>query len=269
MARGVTVVRGSVTAVEPVGGHVAGVTIDTAAGPVRYATSCFVNAAGPFANRLVGLVGASLRIETVLRQKVMVQDVGQVVPPEAPFTIFVDGQTLPWSAADRRRLERTADGRRLLEPLPGGIHVKPDTSAGPQRIKLGWAWDQTPMPAVTNPAIAPEFPRMVLLGATVAIPALARYVDDPAAVVGHDGGFYARVPDGQPLVGPLGPEGSFIVGALAGFGAMMAAGAGDVLASWLLGEAPSERMRAFAPRRFEDPAYLAAIRQGGLQTGEL
>jgi glycine/D-amino acid oxidase-like deaminating enzyme len=77
------------------------------------------------------------------------------------------------------------------------------------------------------------------------------------------------VPDGQPVIGPIGPEGSFVVGALAGFGAMMAAGAGRLAASWLAGDRPTALMGALAPARFDDPAYRREIREGRIGTGEL
>jgi glycine/D-amino acid oxidase-like deaminating enzyme len=96
---------------------------------------------------------------------------------------------------------------------------------------------------------------------------LAAY--EGAPILAHEGGFYARVPDGQPVIGRLGLEGSYVVGAMAGFGAMMAAGAGDLAAAWVTGDVPTEAMRAFSPARLRDEAYLADIRSGRIATGEL
>jgi glycine/D-amino acid oxidase-like deaminating enzyme len=241
--------------------------IATPAGTRRIATTAVVNAAGPFAPPLLRLVGAQLPIETVLRQKVVVADDQAAVPRNAPFTISLDRQRLAWTAAERAELERSPDVGFLLDELPGGIHVKPDDTAGATALKLGWAWDQRASRAIPDPACPPEFPRMVVRGATAWIPGLAAV--EGAAILAHEGGFYARVPDGQPVIGPLGPEGSFIVGAMAGFGAMMAAGAGDLAAAWLAGEAPTAAMRAFSPGRFLDDAHLARIRSGAFATGEL
>jgi glycine/D-amino acid oxidase-like deaminating enzyme len=250
-AAGVTVERGSVVGVHAPHGRVTEVDISTPSGRHRIATDRFVNAAGPFALPLLDLVGARLPIETVLRQKVVVADSRGVVPRDAPFTITLDRQRL---AEDR-------------EELPGGIHVKPDDSLGPDRLKLGWAWDQRPSTPRVDPACPPAFPGMVVRGAAAWIPGLG--TDAAAPILAHEGGFYARVPDGQPVIGPLGPEGSFIAGAMAGFGAMMAAAAGDIAAAWLVGDRPTEQMQAFSPARFTDDAYLAEIAAGRIATGEL
>jgi glycine/D-amino acid oxidase-like deaminating enzyme len=265
--RGVAVVRGSVVGIDRIGDRVEAVVIDGTDGRTRLPTTRFVNAAGPFALPLLAMAGADLEIETVLRQKAVFRDDAGVVPRAAPFTILLDGQELPWTASERLDLSKAGDAR-ILGPLPGGIHVKPDDTAGATAIKLGWAWDQTPSAAVERPVCPPTFPRMVLLGAARAIPGLTRYLDDPP-LVAHGGGFYSRMPDGQPVVGPIGPEGSFVVGALAGFGAMMAAGAGRLAASWLAGDRPTALMGALAPARFDDPAYRREIREGRIGTGEL
>lgn len=273
-ARGVAVIEGEVVAVEASGAGLE-VSFATPSGPRRVATDRFVNAAGPFARDLAIRLGQDLPLETVLRQKVMIEDAFEVVPRDAPFTILIDGQTLSWSDAERRSLEGSAHGRRLLGPLPGGIHVKPDERAGRRAIKLGWAWDQAPAPPEPDPACPPEFPRMVLLGASTMIPGLARYAADPRPTA-HDGGFYGRARDGQPLIGPIPtasrssePSGSYVVAGLAGFGAMMAAGAGAVAAAWLAGDESTPLMRAFDPARLADPAYVQAMDDGRVPTGEL
>jgi glycine/D-amino acid oxidase-like deaminating enzyme len=265
-ARGVRVIEGRVVAVDAGNERVEAVVVEAPDGRQTLTTERFVNAAGPFAMPLVRLVGADLEIETVLRQKAVFVDEADVVPRGAPFTILLDGQTLRWTARDLADVA-SADGR-LLGALPGGIHIKPDDTAGPEAIKLGWAWDQVPSPAVERPDCPPAFARMVLLGATTMIPGLARYLDRPS-LVSRGCGFYARVPDGQPVIGPLGPDGSAIVGALAGFGAMMACGAGALAAAWLMGDEPTPLMRALAPARFEDSSARAAIREGRVGTGEL
>jgi glycine/D-amino acid oxidase-like deaminating enzyme len=266
LARGVAVVEGDVLAVEtrPDGLEV---TFSTPHGRRALSATRFVNAAGPFARELAMQLGEDLPLETVLRQKVMIEDDATIVPREAPFTIFLDGQSLAWTDAERRALGGSAHGRRLLGPLPGGIHVKPDENAGPHAVKLGWAWDQTPMPPEPNPVCPPEFPRMALLGASTMIPGLARYADRPSPTA-HDGGFYGRAPDGQPLIGPS-RAGSFVVAGLAGFGAMMATGAGALAAAWLLGDEPTPLMRAFDPARFSDARHVEAIEAGRIATGEL
>jgi glycine/D-amino acid oxidase-like deaminating enzyme len=179
------------------------------------AAQIFVNAAGPFAREVGRLVGADLPVETVLRQKVVIHDVGRVVPRGAPFTIALDGQ-----------------GSRQ-----GGVHVKPDDTGGPVALKLGWAWDQRPVKPSDSPHLPVEFPREVLAAASTFIPRLSRYGGEDVVVGAHEGGFYARTPDGRPLIGRMGPDRSFVIAGMAGFGAMMACGAAELLADVILGNA--------------------------------
>jgi glycine/D-amino acid oxidase-like deaminating enzyme len=244
-ARGVTVERGSIVGVQTSDSRVVAVNVSTASGMRRISTARFANAAGPFAMPLLTMVGAALRFETVLRQKVVVADRLGLIPRDAPFTITLD-----------------PGGE-----LPGGIHVKPDDTYGLDTLKLGWAWDQRSSAPELDPACPPEFADMVLRGAAAWFPGLSAY--DRASILAHEGGFYARTPDGEPLIGRVGPEGSFVVGALAGFGAMMAAGIGELAAAWIMGDPATPQMGAFAPDRFEDPAYVADIATGKIPTGEL
>ena len=251
LASGVRVIRDEISGVDLTSGRVV------------------VDAAGPYAREVARLAGAELALETVLRQKVVVRDSTGVVPRNAPFTITLDGRSLPWNADERAGLGASAEGRLLLQRLPPGIHVKPDDTSGPGALKVGWAWDQRASEPNDDPACPPDFPRMVQLGASTFIPGLST----ESAVLAYEGGYYARTPDGRPLIGPIGtgaPSGFFAVAGFAGFGAMMAAAAGDLAADLICGEtAPTDVAAAFDPRRFDDAAYLESIRNGTLATGEL
>jgi glycine/D-amino acid oxidase-like deaminating enzyme len=279
-ARGVRVVNGEVVDVDSTGGRIAGVRIATIAEELRLPADILLDAAGPFARDVAGLARVDLPLETVLRQKVVIRDAAKVIPRDAPFTITLDPRPLPWTEAERSRLAMDPESRRLLGRLRGGIHLKPDDTSGDDAIKLGWAWDQTPSPPVVDPACPPEFVRMVLLGASTVVPGLVRYADalanaDPTSglLLAHDGGFYARTPDGRPLIGPAGagaPDGLHVVAGLAGYGAMMATAAGELAADWIAprpGSGTSANL-PFDPGRFHDPAYLETIR-AGVVTGEL
>lgn len=270
MTRGVSVIPGTLAGVDVRAGRIEGVRVATDSGEVRLGTERFVNAAGPFARDVARLTGSELELDTVLRQKVVIHDVAAVVPRDAPFTIFMDPQELDWSDAERRILGGAAGTGRLLERLPGGVHVKPDDAAGPDAVKLGWAWDQTPSLPIADPACPPEFPRMALLGAATFMPGLRRYAEGGLTPLAHDGGFYARTRDGRPLIGPLDADGAFVVGGLAGFGAMMACAVGELAAGWILDGRPSTALAsAFDPRRFRHPGYAREIRAGAGPTGEL
>jgi len=224
-----------------------------------------VNAAGPYARQLARDFGSDLPLETVLRQKIVVRDVSGAVPRDAPFTITLDGRAVPWAAAERKRLATSAEGRALLKTLPPGIHVKPDDTAGSDALKIGWAWDQRPVQPTDDPQIPPDFPRMAQLGVSSFIPTLSP--DLP--VVAHEGGFYARTPDGRPLIGALSDQ-MFAVAGFAGFGTMMACAAGELAAALITGASvDAATAAAFDARRFEDPGYLEQVRSGNVPTGEL
>ena len=237
-ARGVRVLAGEVAGLDHDGGRVSAVRVTTEHRTDSIEASAFVNAAGPFAAKVASATGSDLPLETVLRQKVLIHDRLGIVPGTAPFTIGLDAR----------------DGR------PPGVHIKPDESVVPDGIKLGWALDQTPAEPVPSPACPPEYPRHVLERASTIVPGLAAYLDGELPVVAHDGGFYARTPDGLPLIGPTAVDGTFTVSGLAGFGAMMAPAAGEVATAWILGDPPSSMASAFDPRRFVDaprPAFLS------------
>jgi glycine/D-amino acid oxidase-like deaminating enzyme len=248
---GVQSVRGEFAGVETKGGRVVGARISGGEAN-SLAADVVVDAAGPFAADVARVAGAELPIETVVRQKIVVDDAEHVIPRDAPFTITLDARTL------------RGDSHRSM---PAGIHVKPDDSAGPTAIKIGWAWDQTPSRATDDPPLPPDFPRMALLGASTFIPGLSA----DSRVLAHEGGYYARTPDGMPLIGrvPGAPDGFYAVAGLAGFGSMMAAAAGEAAADAILNSTPDRYDGAFEPRRFTDSGYLDALRSGKVATGEL
>jgi glycine/D-amino acid oxidase-like deaminating enzyme len=105
--------------------------------------------------------------------------------------------------------------------------------------------------------------------ASTIIPGLSYYLDHPD-VLAHDGGFYARTPDGLPVIGQLGgPDGIHVVGGLAGFGTMMACAAGELAAMWALEAAIPDFATVFAPRRFLATDGSARRSPGEAPAGEL
>lgn len=90
------------------------------------------------------------------------------------------------------------------------------------------------------------------------IPAFGAYLErlpDPYV----DGGYYTKTAENRPLIGPVGPAGSYVVGALSGYGVMAAAAAGELAAVHALGGQLPGYASWFAPARYEDPDYLALL----------
>ena len=106
---------------------------------------------------------------------------------------------------------------------------------------------------------------MAQLGASSFIPTLSPELP----VVAHEGGFYARTPDGRPLIGALMTE-MFAVAGFAGFGAMMACAAGELAAALITGASVDAATAAsFDPHRFEDPDVSNGPQREQGRTGEL
>jgi glycine/D-amino acid oxidase-like deaminating enzyme len=83
-----------------------------------------------------------------------------------------------------------------------------------------------------------------------------------------DGGYYTRTRENRPLIGPLEVEGSFVIGALSGFGLMASMGAGQLLAAHVTGDGLPDYARWFVPSRYADPEYMALV-QSMEATGQL
>jgi glycine/D-amino acid oxidase-like deaminating enzyme len=244
---GIELAEGRVIGVDFGSGGVRSVTVSTPNGLEQVETSRFVDAAGPWAGDVAHFLGVRLPIDTVLRQKVLMHDPLGLVPRSAPFTIGLDD----------------------LGGRPPGVHIKPDESIADDAIKLGWAVDQNPQPPNEDPACPRDFPNDVLARAATIIPGLAAYLDRDPGIIDHDGGFYARTPDGMPLIGPLGVEGAYVLAGLAGFGAMMAPAAGELIAGWILGDEPAGWATDFKPARFSGEFDRLRTIPGSATSGEL
>ncbi len=221
-----------------------------------------VLAAGPFVDRLAGMMDLELPVESILQRKIVIPDPEQVIPRDMPFTIFADPQTLSWSDEEAELIDSSPDDRWLLGEFPGGLHVKPESQ---DQVKLGWAYNRTAEPPKWDPEEDLEFPDIVLRGASRFLPALSRYAGDriPTPVVQYSG-YYTRTRENWPVIGPLRHEGLYAVAALSGYGTMCACAAGELCADWMLGDDLAGYARYFHPDRYDDPVVLAEIdRQEG------
>ena len=199
-----------------------------------------VNAAGPFARRVAAMVDVDLPVKNVYQQKLAFEDTLGAVPRDMPFSIDLDSKRLPWTEEEREALKADTDYNWLTEEMPGGVHCRPEGGLRGRWVKLGWAFNQrasNPQEDLANePAIHPQFPEIVMRGAASLIPALAPYVDAPPTRYSHYGGYYTMTEENWPLIGPLGPAGSYLVGGLSGFGSMMACAAGKLCAATVCGD---------------------------------
>ncbi len=265
-AGGARWLRGQVQAVETVAGRVAAVCAATPSGLMRIPTPAFVNAAGPFVGRVARLLELDLPVACELHVKVSISDALGAMPRQAPLLILSDPQTLDWSMEEQAAL-REAGHEALLGELPSGVHARPEGPDDSPILVALWPYH--------TPLVEPEFPlqfeslypEVVLRGLARLLPGVRVYLDRmPRPFV--DGGYYTRTRENRPLIGPLEIEGSFVIGALSGFGLMASMGAGELLAAHVTGATLPEYARWFVPSRYADPAYQALL-QSMEATGQL
>jgi len=78
-----------------------------------------------------------------------------------------------------------------------------------------------------------------------------------------DGGFYTKTRENRPLVGSMGVDGAYVIGAVSGFGIMSACGVGELLATHVMdGELPLYA-NAFSLSRYDDPTYQKKLENWG------
>tara|TARA_Y100001934_G_scaffold169435_1_gene201351 strand:+ start:3803 stop:5167 length:1365 start_codon:yes stop_codon:yes gene_type:complete len=253
---GVTLLRGSLSAVDTNGGRINGVTVETDSGTTEIATPALVNAAGPFTPALARLCGLELPIALEGHVKISFSDPRHAVPRDAPLVIWNDEVALPWSAEERKALAESPETRALLEPFVAGVHGRPE-GAG-DTVLLYWTYEGGSSDLVLPVPYDPNYPEITIRGMSAVIPRLAEYFDQmPRPYV--DGGYYAKTPENRPLVGPLPLEGAFICGAFSGFGIMTAMAGGDLLAAHIAGTPLPDYAPAFLLSRYNDPSYDALM----------
>jgi glycine/D-amino acid oxidase-like deaminating enzyme len=99
------------------------------------------------------------------------------------------------------------------------------------------------------------------------LPSLGAYFDKmPKPIM--DGGYYTKTQENRPLIGPLPVEGTWVLGALSGYGLMAASACGELLAAHVSGVELPIYAPAFALERYQDPDYQLLLKNWGA-TGQL
>lgn len=259
---GVRLIEGKVEGVEVLSNSVKAVRVHGADGPRRIATANFVNAAGPFLKSVGEMIEVNIPVHSELHMKVAINDHLGVFPREAPLLIWTDPQILDWSSEERMLLEEDPDSQILLQEFPQGVHARPEGPADSPIVLMLWTYDTDPVPPTFPIKHDPLYPEIVLRGLTKMIPGLKAYFNRmPKPVV--DGGYYTKTEENRPLVGPLPVEGSWVLGALSGYGLMAAPACGELLAAHITGADLPEYARWFALSRYDDPEYRLMLKDWG------
>lgn len=265
VANGASFVRDRLSGVRSEGGRVR--EIQLASGDT-IATDRLVIAAGPALPEIGQMIGIEFPVLHELHAKMTIRDPLGVVRRDAPFVIGLDPVTLEWSDAERRELERDEDGRRLLDELPAGVHVRPVDLTHGDELFLIWTYETDVRPYVWPPTFSRHYGDVVLRGCAQMVPGLSAYVDGGATGF-VDGGYYCKTRENRPLIGPLPLEGAYVVGALSGSGVMSAHAAGDLVAKHVAEQPLPDYARWFLPSRYEDAAYRALVDEWGPLVGQL
>jgi glycine/D-amino acid oxidase-like deaminating enzyme len=110
------------------------------------------------------------------------------------------------------------------------------------------------MDAVWPPKMDEQYPEVALRGLAAMLPRMKGYFPKmPRPQV--DGGYYTKTRENRPLVGPMGVDGAYVIGAVSGYGIMAACGVGDLLAAHVTGAELPSYASAFEVARYADPEY--------------
>jgi glycine/D-amino acid oxidase-like deaminating enzyme len=219
-----------------------------------------VVAAGPLTSRVAAIAGLDLPLFSELHLKVSFNDHLGVVPRDAPMLIWSDAQRIPWSEEERSEL--TALGREeLVGAMPPLCHGRPEGGADSPYFVGLWEYHREMIEPIWPLPEDPLYPEVVLRGLTAMIPGLSVYQDRiPPFTV--DGGYYTKTEENRPLIGPAGPRGLHLVAGLSGFGVMVAAAAGDLVAAHICDQRLPNYAGAFLLSRYDDSDYLESVATG-------
>ena len=244
-ARGIEVIRDEVAGLIVENGRFVAATLASGS---RIDARVFVLAAGPLLAEWTDRLNLDVPVVNELHGKISFEDADAVIPRDAPLMIWNDAVDLG-----------------PLGMFPPAVHFRP---RGAQSILGIWTYDTR----IERPTFPPVFPHdygeIVMRVLAVMIPGLDKYVQRGMKVI-VDGGYYCKVPDNRPLIGPTSIDGVFVLGALSGYGIMASQAAADLLATYILDQPRPDYAPAFHPARFQDPAYQRVLATLDSRSGQL
>lgn len=262
LERGVRFINARVESVNLANDQVDQIHLRQDGSPFRIATKIFVNAAGPHLQQVSKFLDTPLPIQCERHLKVSIKDVNQVIPRQAPLLIWDDPQRLTWDQEEKQLLSENADDRILLGDLPAGAHLRPEGGIDSQNILMLWPYHLEPVQPIFPVPIPPSYPGVVLRGLIGMVPGLGTYLNRmPKPFI--DGGYYTKTPENRLLAGPLPVRGSYVLGALSGYGLMAACGAAELLAAHIARTPLPSYAPAFMLERYQDPDYVRAFEDWG------
>ena len=266
---GARLITGRLTGVKVENDRVRSVSISQGIESLVIQTSHFVNAAGPLVKEVGQLFGVDLPVFNELHSKIAVEDTLGIIPRHAPLMIWNDPITLPWSDEERDFLAEEETTRWLLTEFPAGLHFRPEGGPGSQTVILLWPYHLQIEEPHWPHRFDPEYPEVVLRGLTRMIPGMAPYLERMGKPI-VDGGYYCKTWDNRPLIGPLPVAGTYVIGALSGYGIMAAMAAGELLSAHIAETTLPDYAPAFSLTRYDDLDYQQLlVNWGDANAGQL
>jgi glycine/D-amino acid oxidase-like deaminating enzyme len=227
-----------------------------------------VNAGGPYIAEIAAMLGETLPVENIFHQKIAFTDNLGAIDRRMPFSIDLDGQTIDWTDQERQLLEDDPATAWLTRPMPGAIHCRPEGGDQGKWIKLGWAYNRKPSEPRDELPTDPNFPDIVLRGASRLNPRLKQYYGRLPRQTTHYGGYYTMTKENWPLIGPMKTKHAFVAGALSGFGTMAACATGALCARWALGTGLPDFADRLSLSRYDEATFIRGL-QDSASTGVL
>ena len=256
---GVRFEAGKVTGVDVKNDRVRGIQLSNGE---RIESPLLVNAAGPYLKDVGRLLDIELPVFTELHLKTAIKDSLGVVGRDAPLLIWNDPQTLPWGEDEREALQADEETRWLMDMFPSGAHTRPE-GAGDNILML-WEYQTKIMEPQWPPHMDDQYPEIALRGLAAMLPRMQEYFTKmPRPQL--DGGYYTKTRENRPLIGPMGVEGAYVLGAVSGYGIMAACAVGELLAAHVTGGELPAYAKAFELSRYSDPDYQIKLEAWGDQ----
>jgi glycine/D-amino acid oxidase-like deaminating enzyme len=261
---GIHLERARIARVNKIKNNIASVTLSS--GETIFTTQ-FINAAGPYLRQVGEMLDDELPVYCELHQKAAFRDHMRAIPREAPLLIWNDPQHIDWSDEEREYLTEQQDSRWMLDELPSGPHTRPEGGIDSQIVLMLWEYKAEKKEPAWPPYLDPLYPELALRGLVKMLPHLKNY-EGKLPRFTLDGGYYTKTRENRPLIGPQSTRGSYIIGALSGYGLMAACAAGELIAACVAKSPLPDYAPSFNLDRYADHQYLSLLAQWG-DTGQL
>ncbi len=268
-AAGTRLLNAKVTRVTIRSNRIEAIEVQSGTGRSQIKTGAFVIAAGPMLAEVARLLDVNLPVYNEPHGKISFEDTRGIIDRSAPMMIWNDPVFLSWNDAERAELAAHEDTAWLLEEFPAGLHFRPEGGRGSQTILAVWPYHITSVKSPVWPIrFESEFYEIIMRGLVRIVPGITTYLDRMGRPI-IDGGYYCKTRENRPLICPLPVTGTFVIGALSGFGIMAAPAAAELLSAQITGSAQPTYAPAFDLLRYQDPDYQVLLETWDPTAGQL